>query len=471
MPRAVTWYLAGVVFLTLGLGLLCYRVGPIRTDGLVPMLVLAGIGWFSSRTQDTSGGVGLSFTNVVSVASAALVGPLGALVVGIAIPLFGAGKKRPINVAFNSSLFGVIGGVCGLLYLLLGGPIIFDLVRGTSAVGVLVAVGWPLLVANLVSLLVNALLLAGMVSASGEDSRRVLMGMIRETVPIYVGYTALSFILVVLWGPAGVGPLSAGLLIAPLVLSMWSYRQYGDEYRAHTRIVETILSACSGADRSVQAHARRVSTLAELLGLHLGLGARTARDLDYAATLHDIGRVAMPIDVLGLPSGAKGEEGGVVETPPTAEQIEIMRRHADIGADILLEVDFLKEASVGVRHHHERFDGRGYPSGLAGEDIPLISRIIAVADGMGVLLERYPEESDEQLLTRLRERSGSVYDPAIVRALSTVVTTLPWRAVRSNDPDEESPIAWRDHDDPEWSEYFAARRSGHRITPMTREEA
>ena len=155
-------------------------------------------------------------------------------------------------------------------------------------------------------------------------------------------------------------------------------------------------------------HGRRVARAAHALALHLGLDAAEARDVMLAGLLHDIGKIALPDALLDRP---------FLALPPEARGL--VKRHPLIGENVLLAVAELKAATRLIRHHHERFDGAGYPDGLAADAIPLGARILAVANDfdalqLGTLTERALDA--DAALDWMREARGRRYDPVVVDA-------------------------------------------------------
>lgn len=163
-------------------------------------------------------------------------------------------------------------------------------------------------------------------------------------------------------------------------------------------------------DPDTQHHLRRIGLLAELLALELGWSADEAIALRRAAPMHDIGTVAIPDAILLKPGRL------------TAEEREVMQQHTILGSRMLLESETpeLQLGEVICRTHHERWDGSGYPHGLAGEDIPLEGRIVGVVDVYDALVNRRvykPALSHDEAQSILKSESGRHFDPAVVTAL------------------------------------------------------
>jgi putative nucleotidyltransferase with HDIG domain len=174
-----------------------------------------------------------------------------------------------------------------------------------------------------------------------------------------------------------------------------------------------LAQAAEYRDDNTHEHTQRVGHLAALLARGAGLGDRMVWLVREAAPLHDIGKIAIPDSILLKPGKLSDEEYEVVKT------------HALLGARVLTGADseLLEVAERIVRHHHERWDGDGYPDGLAGEDIPVVARITAVADVFDVLVHERPYKdswSVEAAAEEIRKGAGSQFDPAVVEAFDAL---------------------------------------------------
>jgi hypothetical protein len=183
--------------------------------------------------------------------------------------------------------------------------------------------------------------------------------------------------------------------------------------RGYTEVIVALVRAVEAKDVYTRGHTQRVSDLAMRVGQELRLPREELRILARSAMLHDIGKIGVPDSILNKPGAL------------TAEEFEVIKEHPARGHAIIKDVRSLQSEVGGVRHHHERWDGSGYPDGLQGEAIPLEARIIAVADVFDALTSPRPYRgawSRQRALNLIREQSGVQFDPQCVAALERALT-------------------------------------------------
>jgi putative nucleotidyltransferase with HDIG domain len=176
----------------------------------------------------------------------------------------------------------------------------------------------------------------------------------------------------------------------------------------------TLARSLEARDPYTKGHSQRVGNYARQLALRLGWGARDAARIELAGLLHDIGKVAIPVDVLAKP-----------ERLTPAEQ-EIIERHPALGAELCQAFPSLEPVIPAIRSHHERWDGKGYPDRLAGTGIPLWGRLLAVVDTFDALTSDRPYRprlADDQALAILQEGAGTQWDANLVTAFVAMIET------------------------------------------------
>ncbi len=179
---------------------------------------------------------------------------------------------------------------------------------------------------------------------------------------------------------------------------------------AEKNLVNTItafVNAIESKDRYLKGHSARVSLLAGAIAREMGLSAEEELIVCRGAILHDLGKLAIIDTILSKP--------GLL----TAEEFGIMKDHVEVGYKILKPLCFLDREALAVRHHHERYDGTGYPDGLAGEAIPLIARIVTTADAFDAMTSHRPYRQARPFdvaLAEIRRGAGTQFDPATAEA-------------------------------------------------------
>jgi putative nucleotidyltransferase with HDIG domain len=178
-------------------------------------------------------------------------------------------------------------------------------------------------------------------------------------------------------------------------------------------MIDALSRAMAARDESTHEHARRVQRYALALADEISINEdRTLAAIDIAALLHDIGKLGIPDRLLNKPG------------PLTPDEYDHVKLHAIIGADILSAVAFPGPLAVIVRHHHENWDGSGYPDGLRGEGIPIGARVLAIVDCYDALTSDRPYRralSHPCAVAMIYERRGTMYDPEIVNAFLRIV--------------------------------------------------
>lgn len=247
----------------------------------------------------------------------------------------------------------------------------------------------------------------------------------------YFGGAAVAALLVVLVYSRGPS-LIVLALVAPIPLILYvtfktAFGRMEDQLghlrevnRMHMATIDALAHAIDAKDQVTHGHIRRVQQYAVHLAKALGvIDEAKLRAIEAASLLHDLGKLAVPEHILNKPGRL------------TPAEFDKMKCHATVGADILSAIDFPYPVVPIVRHHHECWDGTGYPAGLQGEAIPMGARILSVVDCFDALTSDRPYRvklSTAQALDILRERSGTMYDPAVVARFIEIHDRLPLKA-------------------------------------------
>lgn len=258
-------------------------------------------------------------------------------------------------------------------------------------------------------------------SARFQRAFRIQMSVILATV---AGLTASHFML----AAGGLSWLAtnvlfvAGLALAALLLlasTRYAGRTVKDSFSrlqsSYLGAVEALTGALDAKDRYTGEHTLAVDQLCMATGQVLALSDDQLEALSYGAVFHDIGKIGIPESILNKPG------------PLTPEERAVMERHTVIGEQILAPLEFLHPVLPIVRHEHERWDGQGYPDGLAGDEIPLGARIIFVCDAFHAMTSDRPYRKAvdrDEAIRRLRAARGTQFDPAVVDAFLVAIEAL-----------------------------------------------
>jgi diguanylate cyclase (GGDEF)-like protein len=210
---------------------------------------------------------------------------------------------------------------------------------------------------------------------------------------------------------------------SPSIVRVYSPAELGKraERVARLRAAENLVRVVDAKDAYTGAHSEHVADLVERIGRQLSLEEEAVGQLRLAGLLHDVGKIAISDSLLQKPDRL------------TEEELRLLRTHSELGASLLDGMD-LAPVDHWIRHHHEHWDGSGYPAGLAGETIPFGSRVILVADAYHAIVSDRTyrsASSSESALAELRRMAGVQFDPEIVEALAAVLDAATEDAVES----------------------------------------
>lgn len=391
-------------------------------------VILAGLtllsGSFTVRIPSFQARISVSetfvFTSVLLFGTCA-----GTLTVAVDVLVVAISSQRktlqPIRVLFNISSASLsIWTASNLFYLVTG---IEPLSVAPTQVPELL---WPLVLLTAVHFILNSGLVAIALGSERNESAFAIWRRIFPWLSInYFGGASVAALLVSYTRTVDFMALS--IIVPLLVISYLTYKMalgrvedavnhVEEVNRLYLSTIETLATAIDAKDQVTHGHIRRVQRFA--LGLAQRVGVKDhvqLQALEAAALLHDMGKIAVPEHILNKPSKL------------TAGEFEKMKLHASVGADILSSIKFPYPVVPIVRHHHENWNGTGYPDNLRGTEIPLGARILAVVDCFDALTSDRPYRtrlSDEEAIAILMERRGVMYDPLVVDTFVAVKDQL-----------------------------------------------
>jgi hypothetical protein len=252
------------------------------------------------------------------------------------------------------------------------------------------------------------------------------------------GYACLGLVIASLWSI--MRGFAAVLVLVTLFVARWAMGQFAEQQRAYAATMNALCQAVETKDYYTRGHGDRVSRGSVMIARKIRMSPDRTDAIRFAGMLHDVGKLGVPTQVL--------QKTGLL----TEEEFAAIQLHPMRGLEIVREIGFLYEALNGIMHHHERIDGRGYPMGLAGHEIPEFARIIAVADAFDSMTttRSYREaKSIEFALDQLRKGAGTQFDPRFVEAFIATLDEEEWPLQeRARKPADPTTVTVQDHDDP-----------------------
>lgn len=353
--------------------------------------------------------IGVSVGYAIEIATIIVGGPLLATTAsGLAFLLRapnipGRGYVHVLNLPFYKSLFNIaqsviVTALTSLCYLGIGGKI-----------GVFSAI--PTIVILLLGMIINTSIISGFISLSEKtDFVNTWIGNIRGVFPSAIAVGTLGIIISLAF--ISYGYWAVILFSGPLLLARYSFRLYMEMRNLYISTIQALNKTVEAKDPYTSGHANRVGEYAVELAEAFELPFTSIENIKTAAILHDIGKIGINDSILNKASRL------------TAEEYQEIMKHPSIGADIISKVDFLKDVTVIVKHHHERYDGKGYPDGLKGDEIPIEASILMIADSYDAMTSDRPYRkalTPEEAVEELRKNSGTQFHPELVTKFISII--------------------------------------------------
>ena len=410
------WFASGLVLAVAALAGALIRSDASFGAPLWIVLALCGVALLAERES-----VHITATTQMSVSAlpilfaAVVYGPLPAMVVAAAALLLDCRRPftRWVIWTFSRSLVGGLAGVSAGFFIT-GGTSFGGLVLAVAVASVTEAVG---------DIALNSATVALRRSGSFTETARAMARLMLSTVPLYTPViAALSYTY------RELSPWTVLLFFVPAVAAQRLLAMYQEQARlvsdlgaanlrlerASLSFASALVAALDARDQYTAGHSAVVAVYARDIAQRLALSEENQQLAHLCGLVHDIGKVGLPAGLLEKPG------------PLTLEERRRMEEHSAIGERILANVEDYAEIAKIVRHHHERIDGNGYPDGLSGSQIPLISRIIAVADAYNAMTSGRPyRDAMPARVARLRlaQAVGSQFDTTVVAAFEAILAT------------------------------------------------
>jgi HD domain len=412
--RGLPWTARAYVTALAVIALAVDAVAVQRVHSWWPVAVFAGLYFVGHMLQVAAAGrtgtkLYLTVSEPVAIAAYIALGPWAAAVaVSVAILDW---ETVPLKRVFNASQTVILTVVAGIVYQALGGPMHLS---PSDFPRILL----PTLVSGMVLIVLNSFFV-GLVLVLAEGAKP--MAVVRDTayrLPLPgVAFSLFGLLIAVLWQEVGVVALA--LVLVPLLAARWAMGQFAAERDAYQSTIRSLVQAVETKDAYTRGHSERVARASVMIAQVIGMDDDRTNAIEYAGTLHDVGKLGVPTSVLQKTGSLTDEEYAAIKLHPVR------------GHDIVRDIQFLDEALEGIYHHHERIDGRGYPMGLTGDQIPEFARVIAVADAFDSMTSTRSYRGARTIadaIVELDSCKDTQFDPVMVDALVLAVESTGWNA-------------------------------------------
>lgn len=417
-------YVAAVVAVAVALlATASWAQPPVESQAFTSTLAALLLLGFLSEASSISLRLGSATSSVAFVpflATVFLLGPSWAMLVGglsfFAVEAF-VRRKPPIKILFNAGKEVIALAGAGHIYVYLGGGVSISRFEFAPL---------PIFSAILVYLVIGHTAVCVAISLAERISFADVWSRIAGTSILHDLFSSLlAPLLAWLWIKADWVGLAA--LTSALFFVRHFYRMFRDLERVNHELLELMVKSIEARDPYTSGHSQRVAKFARLIARGIGLSPKQVEHIATAALLHDVGKIYEEFAPILRKEG-----------PLTAEERQIMQSHPVRSAELIATVSDLRgPVEQAVRHHHENFDGSGYPDGLAGEEIPIGARVIMIADTLDAMTTDRPYRralSFEKVIEELIRHSNTQFDPRLVQS---VVHSRAIRVIlseRSSDP-------------------------------------
>ncbi|MBZ9597984.1 HD-GYP domain-containing protein [Streptomyces erythrochromogenes] len=376
-------------------------------------------------------GIGAFFP--VVLAAVFLLPPAAAALVALPGGLAATVAQRPAGVrrVWHGAQQSLGAWAAGQVFGLLGGPAALGRVPAAGSAppawpADLLGAMLPATAAAAVFCLVITALDGGILAAAERrPAATAWHGLVPLALAAHCVHGLAGLMMAVMWrSPYGVP--AALLVLLPMYVSCWVFAQYHREHAAHQATIRALVQAVDIKDRYTRGHSERVGQASMMIARELGMAEDRLEVVRFAGILHDVGKIGVPTRLLRK------------DGPLTPQERRIIELHPEYGHEMVRGIGFLGEARSAILHHHERVDGTGYPYGLTGEQIPVLARVVAVADAFDAMTSTRSYSRARPVATALAELercAGAQFDPAMVRALTDAVGRHGWHPVVTSDDD------------------------------------
>lgn len=410
LPKSIRFYLLIVYILTAVVFLLLknYEYFAWNEASLLNLAFFSGLIALTETFTVTFKRMSFSTTFAIELAAFLLFGPVFAMmavVIGFSLRAvkYPDGKYRHI---LNTPLYGTLFNYCVLILPIMLGNYVYIKLGGTFVFENLLSNFFLIVLFSIICFLVNLFLISVLLSINIK----------KNVIYVFLSNIRLGLINFIIMVPFGIGLtymyyelqyFGVLLVMFPVMLVRFTFSLYIDAKTQYIQTVEALMKAMEARDKYTEGHSHRVAGIVDMIAHEMKLSEFKIEQLNIASTVHDVGKVGIDDSILN-------KHGSL-----TDEEYEIIKKHPEIGYNILKEVKNMENILDLVRHHHERYDGKGYPDGKDKDSLSIDVFIIQLADAIDAMATDRPYRpalSEEEIISEIKRCSGTQFHPDVVEA-------------------------------------------------------
>ncbi len=410
LPRNMKIYLAVVYVLTLGTFLLL-RNYEYMTFNKASLINLAFFSLLIALTESFTvsfKSMSFSTTFAIELACYLLFGPVVAIIAvifGFSMRVLKIGEQRYQHL-FNTPIYGTVFNFCVLIQPIMVANYIYVKMGGRFVLDNILVNFFQVMVFSLICFFINLLLISILMSITTK----------KNVIFLFISNVKLGLLNFIIMVPFGIGLtymyyqlsyFGVLLLLFPVMLVRFTFSLYVDAKTQYVQTVDALMRAVEARDKYTEGHSQRVGKIVEMIAREMKMNEFKIEMLNMASMMHDVGKIGIDDNILNKPGKL------------TDEEFNTIKMHPEIGYNILKDVKNLESIIDLVRHHHERYDGRGYPDGKGKDELSIDVFVIQLADAIDAMTTDRPYRkalSNEEVMFEIHKYSGTQFHPAVVEA-------------------------------------------------------
>ena len=354
----------------------------------------------------------ISTTFAITITTYILFGPFSSILILVLGFLFRILKvnNNQYKHLFNTPIYGTVFNCCAIILPIIIGNYVFNAINNSNLI-ILQQINISIVIFGVIYFLINALVMSILMSLMTQKhifyclSSSIKIGIIHFIVMIPIGLIlAMIFNQNKYWGIV--------CIIIPISLIRYTLLLYTGSKSQFIDTVEALMNAIDARDQYTEGHSRRVAEISVAIGKELKYNQWSIEELNIAAMLHDVGKIGVSDTILNKPGKL------------TDEEFDVIKEHPEIGIKIIKEIKNIDYVYPVVRNHHERYDGKGYPDGKKGDELPLNVYIVQLADTVDAMASDRPYRkglSESVILEEINKYSGTQFHPKVAETYLRIV--------------------------------------------------